>query len=186
MESAGDWRNIEYLRKGNEKQQKAYHVLQEINILSILKDFDPIVAGTIPIGIDIESSDIDILCHVSDFDSFIKIVQNNFSYCDRFSEKFNEEQQAYVSSFFHDHLEIEIFAQSKPSEIQNGFRHMLIENRILRLAGEKFRQKIINLKKQGYKTEPAFGKLLNLDNPYSDLLDFEKLSDIELKNLFKL
>ena len=38
--------------------------------------------------------------------------------------------------------------------------------------GEEFRQQVVNLKKQGYKTEPAFAKLLGLnsENPFDELL----------------
>jgi hypothetical protein len=48
---------------------------------------------------------------------------------------------------------------------------MIIEHRVLIEKGEKFRQEIIKLKRQGLKTEPAFAKLLGLDgNPYEALL----------------
>ncbi|MNK30599.1 hypothetical protein D3C87_490190 [compost metagenome] len=51
---------------------------------------------------------------------------------------------------------------------------MLIEHQILQEKGEDFRLKIIALKRNGYKTEPAFAKLLNLQgNPYLDLLKYE-------------
>lgn len=180
-----DLRNIEYLKAGNSRQQQAYQVLQETNVLSVLKNYDPIVVGTIPIGIDIENSDIDIVCYVSDFDTFAHTVRQNFSGYDSFEDWTKEKEKAYVTSFIYSGLEIEIFAQNKPSDLQNGFRHMVIENRILMLAGELFRKKIIDLKKQGYKTEPAFGILLNLDEPYSDLLNFEKYTDEELNLLIK-
>jgi len=185
MVSEKDWRNIEYLKAGNDKQKLIYRILTETNILSVLKDFDPIVVGTIPIGIDIENSDIDIVCSVSDFEKFRYIVRQNFSQHDAFSDRIQGEKQAYVANFYHLKQEIEIFAQDMPSNLQNGFRHMLIEDRILCLAGESFRQKIISLKSQGYKTEPAFGKLLNLKDPYSDLLHFENFPDQELLQIIQ-
>jgi len=51
---------------------------------------------------------------------------------------------------------------------------MLIENKILEQEGKQFRKKIIALKEQGYKTEPAFATLLGLEgNPYEALLELE-------------
>ena len=48
---------------------------------------------------------------------------------------------------------------------------MLVENRILKIVGEKGKEKIIELKRNGYKTEPAFGVYLNItENPYEFLL----------------
>jgi hypothetical protein len=67
---------------------------------------------------------------------------------------------------------IEIFGQNKPTIEQNAYRHMIAEYKILEEKGEEFKQKIIELKKQGIKTEPAFGMLLGLENPYEDLLKF--------------
>ena len=53
---------------------------------------------------------------------------------------------------------------------------MIIENEILKEQGEEFRKKIIELKIQGYKTEPAFAKLLQLSgNPYEAILNFKKI-----------
>lgn len=36
----------------------------------------------------------------------------------------------------------------------------------------------------GEKTEPAFGKLLNLTAPYKELIELNKLSDSELLSRF--
>ncbi|MGL5579695.1 MAG: DUF4269 domain-containing protein, partial [Cetobacterium sp.] len=48
----------------------------------------------------------------------------------------------------------------------------------------KFRQKIIELKKDGMKTEPAFAFLLKLEgNPYDKILELENYSDYELIKL---
>ena len=53
---------------------------------------------------------------------------------------------------------------------------MIIEAEILEEKGEDFRQKIIELKKSGIKTEPAFAQLLNLKgDPYEALINFKKI-----------
>lgn len=144
-----NWKDIEYLSSGNERQQKAYHVLKKTNVLSVLQEYDPILVGTIPIGIDIKDSDLDIICNTRDLKGFQKIVAENFSQYKPFAGYFKED--AFVASFRYDGTEIEIYAKDKPSFLQNGYRHMLIEHRILNMAGEKFREEIIGLKNKATK-----------------------------------
>ena len=57
--------SIEYLKNGNSRQVQSYKILKSINIFNILKEFNPILVGTIPIGIDIEKSDLDIVCQIN-------------------------------------------------------------------------------------------------------------------------
>ncbi|WP_343330978.1 DUF4269 domain-containing protein [Polaribacter staleyi] len=58
---------------------------------------------------------------------------------------------------------------------QNAYRHMIVENKILKEKGFEFKQSIKKLKSNGTKTEPAFAKLLGLEgNPYTELLKLEK------------
>lgn len=58
--------NIEYLQNGNDRQRQAYSTLSDNQILPKLKRYDPILVGTIPINIDIENSDLDIICCFAD------------------------------------------------------------------------------------------------------------------------
>lgn len=53
--------DISYLKTGTERQRKAYQVLTERAILENLAQYNPILTGTIPINIDIENSDLDII-----------------------------------------------------------------------------------------------------------------------------
>jgi len=175
------WTDIDYLRKGNHIQQKTYTILTETEILRILHKFTPIVIGTIPIEIDIPGSDIDIACSFSNLHELKETITDNFSSYNSFSEKVKENGSIYVAHFEYHDLPIEIYAEALPTNKQNGYRHMLVENRILQIAGNLFRQQIIDLKMSGYKTEPAFGKLLSLENPYQDLLLLESLSEQELR-----
>ncbi len=77
-----------------------------------------------------------------------------------------------MCSFNVGEFEVEIFGQNIPSKQQNAYLHLLVEHQILQQQGEDFRRNIIALKKIGYKTEPAFAKLLELKgNPYQALLE---------------
>jgi hypothetical protein len=58
-----DFRNIEYLKFGNQKQILTYDILTRNTILLNITEFEPILVGTIPINIAIENSDLDIICY---------------------------------------------------------------------------------------------------------------------------
>lgn len=165
--------NIAYLQQGNERQRQAYAVLTNNQILSKLKAFDPILVGTIPINIDIENSDLDIICCFADKEAFRKIVTENFNKEESFTirEQPNLDNLAIVANFFVDGFEIEIFGQAIPTKQQFAYRHLLVEHNLLNEYGEAFRQQIIELKRQGHKTEPAFAIALALTgDPYLKLL----------------
>lgn len=142
-----------------------------------LAEFDPLLVGTIPINIDIEGSDLDLICFWKNKDDFRKAVMQHFNKHPRFEmhESIAGGNDTIISSFTLDEFPVEVFGQNIPTKQQAAYRHMLIEHQLISEKGESFRQEIIRLKKQGYKTEPAFGKLLGLgDNPYEALLNYEK------------
>ena len=171
-----DFKEINYLKSGTERQQKAFEVLNENLILQKLSDFDATLIGTIPINIDIASSDLDIACYWNDKKHFIEILKNTFSKENDFKlyERDINSSQSVVATFFVNDFEIEIFGQNLPVSEQFGYRHMMIEAAILNKYGEDFRRKIIELKESGVKTEPAFAQLLELKgNPYQALLNFK-------------
>lgn len=169
------FQSIDYLQSGNEKQKRAYEVLKNHRVMEILAAFDPILVGTIPIQIDIETSDLDIICCYSNKETFVDLLRKSFGDQRKFDLRAPEETDRVVCSFWLDDFELEIFGQPIPSKDQNGYRHMIIEHQLLCERGETFRQEIIALKKQGYKTEPAFGIALGLKgDPYRELLNFER------------
>ncbi|SER07356.1 DUF4269 domain-containing protein [Pedobacter rhizosphaerae] len=166
--------DISYLLSGNEKQKRAYEILTEHKILKKLKSSCPILVGTIPINIDIESSDLDIICQVQNKPAFVKLLTSHFQTKKGFTITESAVFQSVKANFFIDDFEFEIFGQSTPTVQQNAYRHMLIEHQILLEKDESFRQEIIRLKQQGIKTEPAFAQLLHLSgDPYDALLKLE-------------
>lgn len=166
--------DIFYLKSGNAKQISAYQLLTRTRILEKLAEYNPILAGTIPIGIDIDGSDLDIICYVPDKEKFIAFLNNNFSTEKGFIISENQTFNSIKANFIIEDFEFEIFGQNVETTHQNAYRHMLIEHKILLEKGEDFKYQIIELKKQGYKTEPAFAQLLHLQgNPYDALLKFE-------------
>jgi len=164
-----DFKNIAYLKEGNETQRRAHGVLTSEGLMGRLSGFDPILVGTVPINIDVDGSDLDIICRYDDRESFVRHVSACFS--DRENFRLTENASSVTAGFFTGGFEIEIFAQPIPTEEQYGYRHMLVEHRLLQEKGEAFRQAVVHLKKQGLKTEPAFAQLLGLEgNAYEALL----------------
>ncbi|MFH7004246.1 DUF4269 domain-containing protein [Flavobacterium bizetiae] len=171
-----DFSNIEYLKNGNQKQRNAFEVLTQHKILSNLAEYDPILVGTIPINIDIENSDLDIICYWKNKASFIEKIMFFFEKEAEFNirEVFINDRDSVVANFKIENFEIEVFGQNIPTKDQNGYRHTLIENEILQSKGNDFRSEIIKLKQNGYKTEPAFAFLLGLKgDPYTELLEYK-------------
>jgi hypothetical protein len=166
---------IDYLLSGNARQRLAHDVLTRYDVLTKLQGFDPLLVGTIPIQIDIESSDLDIVCCYDDQQAFFDFLVATFGSTGGFKIWTNDgpAAQAVVASFRLDDFDIEIFGQAIPTKQQYAYRHMLVEHKLLTERGEQFRQQIITLKRQGYKTEPAFGVALALTgNPYEALLTY--------------
>nr|WP_315222240.1 DUF4269 domain-containing protein [uncultured Flavobacterium sp.] len=171
-----DFSTIDYLKDGNFKQQKAFEVLTQHQVLVLLSNFDPLLVGTIPINIDTDNSDLDIICCYKSKTDFITQLQDNFSTKSHYTirEALIDNIESVIANFSIANFQIEIFGQNIPVKKQNGYRHMIIEHEILKKKGDNFRLEIIKLKQQGYKTEPAFGKLLELKgNPYQALLEYK-------------
>lgn len=180
------FRNINYLKQGNARQKSAYKLLKKLKIFEVLKNYNPILVGTIPIDIDIANSDLDIICEVYEPDDFEKIVIQFYKDYDTFhiDRQFVGGMETSFSSFRYDDFCIEIFGQPKPVFEQNGYRHMIIEKRLLNLGGKKLKEEIKKLKLLGMKTEPAFASYFGLKgDPFEEMLELSLLSEEEL---FKL
>lgn len=167
---------LDYLKTGNARQKQAYYLLTHHKVMEKLDRFTPILVGTIPINIAIDTSDLDIICCWDDKQAFYTAVFDAFNGQTGFHIRNYSMHgtDCVVANFLIDDVEIEIFGQNIPTRQQMAYRHMLVEHTLLTERGELFRQQIIDLKRQGYKTEPAFGKLLGLQtDPYEELLTYE-------------
>ena len=168
-----DFLSIEYLSCGSPRQQYAFTLLNAHNVMQLLKPFDPIVTGTIPLGIDIATSDLDIICHHADATQFSHVLAQSFSSYPLFrvSNRQISGRPTIICQFQLENLPIEIFGQNRPSVSQEAFIHLVNEYKILEARGSEFRNEVIRLKLSGMKTEPAFAFLLGLKgDPYEVML----------------
>jgi len=165
-----------------EKNCEILNFLQETKILKILSQFEPCISGTLPLAIGSHQSDLDILLQSSDLDQFKLEVKDIFGKMPGFSIKSTRHQNinSVVVKFNFKDLPIELFCQDLCVYSQQANQHFLIEGRLLKLLGDEFKDNIKRLKENGVKTEPAFGKVLNLQNPYQELLELNQLSDSDL------
>ena len=174
---------IEYLREGTARQRLAYRTLSDLGIFDVLAKYCPVLAGTVPIDLDVESSDLDIVCEAHDLDTFEKDVAEAYGRFAEFEIHRTESMgvPASVVNFRTEHFPVQIFAQGLPVARQRAYRHMIAEARLLRLAGEGARRALRALRRQGVKTEPAFGEYFRLEgDPYDKLYDLAEASDQEL------
>ncbi|WP_410769359.1 GNAT family N-acetyltransferase [Fontibacillus sp. BL9] len=169
-------------------QTEVYELLHKHSIFEILKDYDPILVGTVPLDIQVPGSDLDIICEVHDFALFEEQVNFHFGHFPEFKvvRRLVEGLERIKANFIFEGWPVELFGQPMPTRQQNGYRHMLVEARMLKLYGEPFKLEIISLKQSGLKTEPAFARLLNLEgDPYQQMLAWEHRTDGELLFLWK-
>jgi hypothetical protein len=175
--------DISYLLYGNETQKKAYHTLNLLNIMKHLKKYHPTLTGTIPIRLNIQNSDLDIICEVKDFKLFEKILTKHFGHHKGFVVNRYDINQipSLVSNFDYNQFPIEVFAQPIKVTEQNAYRHLIAEYNLLTIGGEPARKRIISLKENGMKTEPAFALYFGIDgDPYHMLRELSYMNPEEL------
>jgi len=157
-----------------------------------LAEFDPHLAGTLPLGVDLPTSDLDILCHAAEPEAFAVVLWAAFSGETEFSlRQWVSADRPVIASFIAQGWPFQVFGQKKPVKEQNGWRHFIVERRLLRLGGPTFRTGIMRERSRGAKTEPAFATVLRLKgDPYLAILDLEgcdngRLTDLLLRAGFE-
>jgi hypothetical protein len=157
--------------------------LQRTELLAPLQAHHPILVGTFPIGIEVPGSDLDIICEVKDMNAFAKLAETHYRQYENYEVARDEAEggsarERIVVNFAVCGWPVEIYGENKPTVRQNGYLHMVVEDRLLRHYGESFRNLIIRLKRNGLKTEPAFAKALGLTgDPYERLLEMADWSE---------
>ncbi|REK61933.1 MAG: DUF4269 domain-containing protein [Cohnella sp.] len=179
--------NIDYLSRGTQTQVQVYGILKRLRLMDLLKEYNPILVGTVPLDLDVPGSDLDIICEVREFDPFERLITRSFGKEEEFlfTRRRVQEIERIKANFNYKGWPIEIFGQAIATIEQNGFKHMVIEARLIELFGIRFKDTIKKLKAEGIKTEPAFAQVLRLEgDPYEKLLEIYDWSDEELRRLW--
>lgn len=178
------WRDPAYLATGSAAQRAAASALAACGVLERLAAFDPVLAGTYPLDLAVTGSDLDVLCHAPDPATFERVV------CQAFADRpgFTCERQpagamlATLARFHSRELPVEVFGQALPVDLQRGYRHLLVEARLLDLGGPRLRRAVLDLRGAGMKTEPAFARALGLrGDPHERLWALSWCDDAELR-----
>jgi len=159
--------------------------LERAEVLAKLSAFDPHIVGTPPLGLELPESDIDVLCFAPDADAFARAVWDAFSMRQGFRVwQWIGSDRPVVATFADAGWTIEVFGQARPIPEQSGWRHFIVERRLLAFGGEAFRLAVLARRHDGMKTEPAFAAVLGLTgDPYEALFSLEARPDAELTSL---
>lgn len=159
--------DLTYLSKGSAVQQAGLRAIIDSGIMNTLKEFTPVVVGTLPLDLFVATSDIDIICFYLDANEFQAGLKDS-------KRKDINGLDSLISNFDFDGFQFEVVGQPIPVTEQGAYRHMVTEWKILEEKGESFRREVMALKERGVKTEPAFAQLMGLPgDPYKALLDYE-------------
>ena len=183
-----DWKDLRYLRSGTPRQQHAHRVLDALALWPALRAFDPVLAGTVPLGVDVPESDLDVICHVpvAHQAAFERLLRDRYGHLAHFQQERTSSRgrACVVSRFSCEGEALEVFGQALPTRQQYAYRHLVVEAAVLQAGGEAWRRAVHRLKRHGLKTEPAFAALLGLaGDPYEALLSLENKTSAELTAL---
>ncbi|CAN5155624.1 DUF4269 domain-containing protein [soil metagenome] len=159
--------------------------IDRLRVMDVLREHDPHIAGTLPLGIDVAGSDIDVLCHAPDADAFTQLVWSAFGDQAAFSiRQWTGNERPVIASFEAHGWAFELFGHPSTVSVQRGWRHFEVERRLLSLGGAPFRHAVMERRRRGAKTEPAFADALRLDgDPYAALLEIHSCDDGQLSRL---
>lgn len=91
-----------------------------------------------------------------------------------------------ICNFSFKGVPFEIFIQNLDTVYQTAYKHFFIEERLLKIGGRDFKERIKAERRAGTKTEPAFTRILKINgDPYSMLLKLQKTSNSELFELMR-
>lgn len=155
--------------------------------MDLLVGFDPRIAGTLPLGVSLPGSDIDILCHASNPND---VAEQLWRWRERLAEltlrRWITGDRPLVATFSAGDWPVEVFASPIKVGQQDGWRHFIAEERLLQLAGDPLRARVMTLRRRGTKTEPAFAAVLGLcGDPYVELSRLSRQPDERLHELLR-
>ena len=157
-------------------------------VLDLLAGFDPRIAGTLPLGVSMAGSDIDILCHAPEPDDVADLLWRCRDRLPAFNlRRWMSAGRPLVATFAIGDWPVEVFASPVDVDRQEGWRHFLVEQRLLALGGTALRERVMALRQGGGKTEPAFAAALGLHgDPYAELYGLSQAPDAELRDVLNV
>lgn len=181
---ATPWQDLAYLTVGTPRQQAAHACLESLAVPLHLAPYSPVLIGTLPLAIDTAQSDLDVACFAPDLAAFVGAIRGRYATMPGYRLKEHEVRgvPTVIAEFTGRGFDLQIFAQPQPVLAQYGFRHLVVESRLLALGGDQARRAIHQLKQSGLKTEPAFAHYFGLaGDPYERLWALSLAGDPDLR-----
>lgn len=155
-------------------------------ICAKLASFGAVQVGSFPIAVNVEGSDIDIICTFTNQSSFIGQLETHFAGYQKFylNTKSIRGENCVVCRFVMESIPVEVFGQTTPIHQQYAWRHLQVEHRLLTLGGDNFRNLVMSFRNKGLKTEQAFASAMCLTgDSYEALLALYNEPDYSLMQL---
>lgn len=172
-----------------EDRPKMAILVSELKLLEMFKDYQPFIAGTVPLAIDLSTADLDLLVTFADSGQFKSMCQQGFALLPEFEIVMGEVNDLpyCLCRFTYRGIPVEIFCSSLSTFKQNGYLHFNSEEKLLKYGLPNWTEEILLLKSMGLKTEPAFARLLQNDqiDPYQFILDLQKKPIQELRGVIR-
>lgn len=169
-----------------ETHTQLWSALESLALFQKLAVYRPLLAGTFPLGLSTRHSDVDILLESNDLGHVRKCLEELFNIFENFEiyEKMVKSNNSLICRFSYQGLSFELFAQELTALKQDAYQHLLIEEKLLKRGGPNFKKRILDLKKLGFETEPAFAKELRLEGcPFTVLKELQRSPIRDLSSL---
>ncbi|UBO75443.1 DUF4269 domain-containing protein [Aeromonas rivuli] len=171
-----DWRRIDYLAQGNDRQRAAHALLSERGLWAALQATcqDLALVSTLVIGLDRPGSDLDIICQHPDPASLaMGLTAQGWHGRDKGNGIWLLEQ--HLTGQDGQRWPLELYVTPGPIESLHGWRHLGLMAALLEHFGIDFYRAVLHLRlTQGLKGEAAICQLLALPgDPYLALLTLE-------------
>ncbi|MGY4314884.1 hypothetical protein ACVWW1_004211 [Bradyrhizobium sp. JR3.5] len=129
-------------------------------VMELLKPFDPRIVGTLPLGLAVPGSDIDIVCHAPDPNAFADIVWTHCQSADDFVlYRWAKGTCPAIARFVWDGWPFELFGDQRPVNQQQGWIHFEAERRLLALDNGRLRRAVGKLRADGLKDRACVRRL---------------------------
>lgn len=171
-----------------EANARVWGAIQRSGLLADFHEFEPLIAGTFPIALDVAGSDVDVMMSGIHWERIGRMLNERLASRADFQLRsmIRDGRETVIARFREGDVPFEIFVQKDISSVrQTAYRHFQVEERFLKLGGEKFLSSLQQLRRQGLKTEPAFAQVLGLSgDPFQQLLLFDSQPEHDLGRFF--
>lgn len=117
-----------------EENKPIFKALTASRILESFKQYTPFLAGTFPLGLQVENSDLDILMCAQNLDQLNDELKERYGHFSDYKVQriFVDGLNSLIVNFSFEHVSFKVFAQNKVITSQKGFTHFQFEERSLK------------------------------------------------------